>query len=295
MNDLMSDNTHRFLFENTDIRGNLATLSESFQKIASHQKIPHSALPILGEFVAAVALLSETLKFDGILTLQVRGDGPLPLIVAECSNQGHLRAVAKAAENISQETPLEGLTLPQLMGNGVLTITIDPVQGQRYQGIVPVEGDTLADCLGYYFAQSEQLPTRLWLCASETQCAGLMLQSLPAQQVSDPELREEQWRMAEQLAATVSAEELLSLDHETVLYRLFHEMLCRIFPARNFEFKCSCTRERSENAIASLGKQEALALLEEQGKIGIDCHFCGQHYAFKSADIEQMFKHGEMH
>lgn len=290
----MTDATHRFVFENTDIRGNLATLSGSYRAIVSNQSLPVSLQPLLGEFVAAVALLSETLKYDGILTLQVRGNGPVPLIVADCTNDGDLRGIIELGEH--QPLPdYSGLTLPELIGDGVLSLTVDPEHGQRYQGLVPLEGDTLADCLALYFAQSEQLPTKLWLFADQNHCGGLMLQGLPAQQVTDLDQRKEQWQTAVQLANTVTPDELFSLPANDLLYRLFNELGCRLFAAREFRFHCSCNRARGENAISSLGKEEAFALLAEQnGKIAVDCHFCGQHYAFKEEDLQRLFS-GSMH
>lgn len=290
----MTDSTHRFIFDNTDIRGNLACLQSSYQQILANQRIPAELHPLLGEFVAAVALLTETLKFEGILTLQVRGNGPVPLVVADCSHNGHIRAIAELSDTRS-ETDYHNKTLPQLVGEGVLSITIDPKHGQRYQGIVPLEGDSLAESLALYFTQSEQLPTKIWLFSNTQNCGGLMLQALPAQQNPDPDTRREQWQTAVQLAATITPEELFGLTPADVLYRLFNELECRLFAAREFQFKCSCGRARSENAIASLGRQEAYALLEQQGKIAVDCHFCGQHYAFKSEDLQRLFGDGAVH
>lgn len=285
----MRDKTHRFLFDHTDIRGNIATLEISYAEAMRHQQLPAPLAPLLGQFFAAVALLTESLKFEGILTLQVRGDGPVPLIMAEATETGNVRGIMKISEHI----PVAGLScddsIQSLVGNGVLTLTIDPAKGERYQGIVPLEGNTLADCLAHYFQQSEQLPTRVWLFASHAACGGMMLQSLPPQKVTDLDQRAELWTTATQLAATISEQELFQLAHEDLLYRLFNELECRIFPSRQLQFKCSCTRARSENAIASLGADEAFELLEEQGKISIDCQFCGQHYAFKHDDLEKLF------
>jgi len=293
--DITLDKTHRFLFENTDIRGQVVTLEQSYQQVLSQQNLPRCLQPLLGEFIAAVALLSETLKFEGILTLQIRGNGSVPLIMAEATDKGHVRGLMRVNQNLqtSDALPDEALfdtsTLCALVGNGVLTMTVDPAQGNRYQGIVPLEGDTLADCLAHYFEQSEQIPTRLWLFTGEHRCGGLMLQSLPPQNIKDPEQRQELWQTTSQLAQTLRQDELFELDHQTVLYRLFNEMECRLFPARDITFHCSCTRARSENAIQSLGYKEACELLQEQEKIAIDCQFCGRHYSFDSKDIETLF------
>ncbi|WP_075186239.1 Hsp33 family molecular chaperone HslO [Teredinibacter haidensis] len=292
---LTHDKTHRFLFDKTDIRGEIVSLEKSYREVLLQQTLPPVLLPTLGEFVAAVALLSETLKFEGTLTLQVRGDGKVPLIMAEATDQGHVRAILRINQQLHSGDALpdanlfDTSNLRSLVGNGVLTLTIDPVKGERYQGIVPLEGDNLGDCLAHYFEQSEQLPTHIWLFADEKNCGGLMLQSLPPQQITDTEQRREIWETSLQLANTLTEDELFSLPHEQLLFRLFNEMECRLFPARDIRFKCSCTRQRSENAIVSLGREEAVDLLKQKGKITIDCQFCGKHYSFKDADIEKLF------
>ncbi|WP_045856018.1 Hsp33 family molecular chaperone HslO [Teredinibacter purpureus] len=289
------DQTHRFTFNNTDIRGQIVTLSQSYRDVLLQQTLPSVLLPILGEFISAVALLSETLKFDGTLTLQVRGDGNVPLIMAEATNTGHIRGILRTNQALSPNNTVpsndvfDTSSLRSLVGSGVLTLTVDPTNGQRYQGIVPLEGDHLGDCLAHYFEQSEQLPTRIWLFANDTHCGGLMLQSLPAQQIKDLDEREQLWSTSAQLAGTLNQEELFSLSHEQVLYRLFNEFECHFFPARDITFKCSCSRQRSENAIVSLGREEAFQVLNTQQKISIDCQFCGKHYAFKKADIQTIF------
>ncbi|WP_185233471.1 Hsp33 family molecular chaperone HslO [Teredinibacter franksiae] len=295
MSNTLHDKTHRFIFDNTDLRGQLVSLQESYQKVLLQQQLPPVLLPVLGEFIAAVALLSEVLKFEGILTLQVRGDGLVPLIMAEANDSGHVRGIMNLRPDLTENGALPDCTqfdissLKKLVGEGVLTMTVDPQQGERYQGIVPLEGESLGDSLAHYFEQSEQLPTRIWLFANNKNCGGLMLQSLPAQKVKDHSEREQQWNTTVQLANTVTADELFQLAHEQLLYRLFNEFECRVFPAREIQFRCSCSRQRSENAIASLGKQESFELLQEKGKIGIDCQFCGKHYSFNKNDLEGLF------
>ncbi|WP_188149484.1 Hsp33 family molecular chaperone HslO [Teredinibacter waterburyi] len=286
------DCTHRFIFDDTDVRGELVTLRTSYQKAMAHQQIPTSLKPLLGQFFAAISLLSETLKFDGVLTLQARGDGAVPLIMAEANNRGDLRGILRHSESFTNEQ-LELLgtekSFKELLGNGFLTITVDPSQGERYQGVVPLDGETLAACLSSYFVQSEQLPTKLWLFASEFVCGGLMLQSLPAQKIKDLDQRGEVWATAVNLAATLTHDELFSLPRDALLYRLFNELKCRLYPARELQFRCSCSRERSANALISLGRSDAESMLEEKGKIAVDCQFCGQHYAFASEDMDSIF------
>ncbi len=282
----------RFLFDNTDIRGEIVTLSDSYQQVLqNNQDLPAQVQALLGEFVAAVSLLSSTLKFDGILTLQARGDGPLPLIMAECSHHKALRAIARPNPEVDFAA-LEGKDLKALMGDGMLAIIIDPDKGERYQGIVPLDSDNLAGCLQHYFDQSEQLPTRFWLTCDEQAATGLMLQALP-QQLTSGEENEEHWNTALQLANTVKDEELLTLEHSEILYRLFHEEQIRLFEPAAVRFECSCSRERSANALTSLGRAEVESLLAEQDVISIDCQFCNQTYAFGPQDLDGLFGDNE--
>lgn len=293
MNDF--DTTHRFVFDNSDIRGEIVTLHESFRKAVEHQSLTPQQKRLLGEFFVAVTLMSETLKFDGLLTLQARGDGIIPLVMAETTHNGHVRGIIKTSgefaqrKNAGDDLEIDTSNLKQVIGNGVLTLTMDPRKGERYQGIVPLEGNTLADCLSRYFMQSEQLPTRFWIFSDSETAGGLLLQGLPAQKVLDYETRQNQWQTAVQLASTVTSRELFELDHSTVLFRLFNEMDCRLFAGRNIIFQCSCTRDRSANAIASLGKHEAFELLSEREIIHADCQFCGQIYRFNEADVIALF------
>jgi len=284
------DVIHRFIFDETDIRGEIVSLDHSFNEATQHQDIPVQLKPVFGEFLAAAALLSEVLKFEGILTLQAKGDGDVAIIMAEANESGDVRGILRVNPDVVlEETGLDERTLPDLLGNAVLTMTIDPTQGQRYQGIVPVDCDTLSDCLEGYFKQSEQLPTFIRLYTDSHHCGGLFLQSLPAQLVTDPEERQDQWDTRIQLAATLSPEEIFDLDHTDVLTRLFHEMQCRVFEPRQLRFACSCSRERSATALKSIGLNEAVQLLQERDIINIDCQFCGKAYAFGEHDINALF------
>lgn len=291
------DQIHRFLFDATDIRGEIVTLEQSFLAATQHQALSPWCKSLLGEFLAAVSLLSETLKFDGILTLQARGDGDVPLIMAETDQLGHVRGIIKPASSAPLATlDLGDAPLPEVIGNGVLVMTIDPKIGERYQGIVPLEKDTLAECLSDYFERSEQLATQFLLFSSPEKCSGMLLQALPAQKVKDAAQREDQWQTVVQLAKTVKQEELFELEHASLLYRLFNEMECRLFPGKTIQFNCSCSKKRSANAITSLGKADAIELIEQQKKIEIDCEFCGSQYTFTRKDIDSLFgEDGQLH
>lgn len=283
-----SDLIHRFIFDNSDIRGEIVSLGDSYQQILANNSDLHPRVQaLLGEFVAAACLLANSLKFDGVLTLQARGDGPLPIIMAECSHERAIRAIARPSQEADFDA-LAGEDLQSLVGKGVLAIIIEPDRGERYQGVVPLDSPRLGDCLRHYFDQSEQLPSRFWLASGPQACAGLMLQALP-QQLTTAEERADQWNTVEHLAATVSNEELLALGHEQLLFRLFHEQQVRLFEPRSLEFECSCSRQRSANALVSLGRAEVESMIAEQDVISIDCQFCNQQYVFGAADLDDIF------
>ncbi|MGB1270929.1 MAG: Hsp33 family molecular chaperone HslO [Endozoicomonas sp.] len=279
-----SDNiTQRFLFDSTDIRGELVSLNSSFTEALAAHDYPEVIQLLLGELVAAAVLLSTTLKFEGLLTLQARGNGPLKLLMVECTDQKAFRAVAQFGDGIRPGS------LQKLLGEGSLVITVDPVKGNRYQGIVPLERESLSRCLEDYFSQSVQLPTRLWLSSRAGACAGLLLQALSTSAERSEEVRAESWGRVTTLADTVKNSELLGLDHETLLTRLFHEETVRLFDSELVRFECSCSRERSEKIIKILDKQEVETILAEDGQVAMDCQFCNQRYVFDSDDIENLF------
>jgi molecular chaperone Hsp33 len=280
------DFTQRFIFESTDVRGELASLEESYAHVLAKHTYPEPVAALLGELMAAAALLINTLKFDGLLVLQARSSGAVPLLMVECSSERELRAIARyESEQISSAASLQ-----ELMPEGVLAITVDPREGQRYQGLVALDGATLADCFTNYFVNSAQLPTRFWLYADGQRARGMLLQQLPADCLPDPGEREESWQRVIALASTLSAEELLGLDNETILHRLYHEEELRLFAGTDLKFHCSCTRERSAQALQSLGLTDLqLLLAEKAGTIEIDCQFCNQTYLFNENDIMQMF------
>jgi len=283
---LDSDYTQRFLFDDTDVRGEWVGLERSYAEVLAKHSYPEPVAQLLGELLAAAALLVGTLKFDGLMVLQARSSGAVPLLMVECSSDREVRGIARYDEALL--TP--GATFSELMPDGVMAMTIDPANGQRYQGIVALDGVTLADSLSNYFASSEQLPTRFWLAADGRRACGMLLQQLPADRIRDGEEREASWQHLRTLADTLSAEELLGLDTQTVLHRLYHEEQVRLFEPRSIVFRCSCSRERSANAVVSLGQQDAEQLLEEQGgAITIDCQFCNHSYRFDAADIAQLF------
>ena len=282
----MNDFSQRFIFDDTDVRGEMVALQESYAHVLAKHAYPQPVAQLLGEMMAAAALLVGTLKFDGLLVLQARSEGPVPLLMVECSSARELRGIARYdAEQIGSDADLQ-----TLMPDGALAITIDPAKGQRYQGIVALDGVDLAACLSSYFASSEQLPTRFWLKADGQRARGLLLQQLPPDRLKDTEEREASWQHVVALADTLQAEELLGLDNATVLHRLYHQDNVRLFDAAPLIFRCSCSRERSGRALISLGEVDALTLVNEQGgKVEIDCQFCNERYLFDAADVGQLF------
>jgi len=279
-----ADFKQRFLFPETDIRGELVRLDESLETILGSHDYPLAVQGLVGEAVAAVALLAGTLKFNGRLSLQAQGRGPVSLLLAECTHDGQLRALARHDGELDTAA-----NIGALIGDGTMVITITPDQGRQYQGIVPLEGDTLAQCLEGYFQQSEQLPTRLWLASGNGRAAGLMLQRLP-DQVASRDGNQHQWEHLEALAGTLKMEELLDLSAETVLRRLFHETPPRLPEPQPLRFGCTCSRERTENALLSLGAGELKTLLDEDGEATLTCDFCLSRQHFDAVDLAELIR-----
>lgn len=274
-----SDQIQRVLFDELDIRGVLVGLETSYQQALEKHNYPQVIRRVLGEMMAAASVLAANLKFEGRLILQAQGEGDVTLLMAECNHNQELRAIAR----FDGELPDEARFI-DLLEKGRMAITIDPLQGQRYQGVVPLEGDTLGQCLEAYFGQSEQLPTQMHFCADDERAAGFMLQVLPAEGTA-----EEDWGRISHLASTLKDEELLELDNETLLFRLFHEEKCRLFEADTIQFRCDCSRERSLNTLKFMTKEELQGILDEQGNIDVACQFCNEQYHFDQADLEYLF------
>ena len=283
-----TDFTQRFLFDDRDIRGEWVGLDRSYAEVLARHPYPQPVAALLGELMAATALLVGALKFDGLLILQARSQGPIPLLMVECSGDREIRGVARyEADQIGAEA-----TLAQLMPDGHLTLTLDPVKGQRYQGTVDLDGANLSECFTNYFVQSQQLNTRFWLDAKDGKARGLLLQQLPVDRQRDEEERAESWQHVTALASTLKGEEWV-LGNETLLHRLYHEDAVRLFDIEPLRFHCSCSRERSGNSLVSLGEHDAKQLVEEcGGTVEIDCQFCNERYFFDAGDVAQLFAGG---
>jgi len=274
------DTLTRFMFEHAEVRGELVRLDATWRAVLARHDYPKPVRNLLGEMMAACALLAATLKFEGALIMQMQGSGPVTLLVVECDNEFHLRATAKWRDHLADDD------VRALLGDGKFVITIDPkTGGQAYQSIVALEGATVAEVLEHYMLRSEQLETRLWLAADANQACGLLLQRLPEKTSED----EDAWNRALNLAGTLTSGELLSLPAREVLHRLFHEEDLRLFEPQPVSFRCTCSRDRVTAMLRMLGLDEVRSILSEQGRIDVDCEFCNQHYSFDPVDAEQIF------
>jgi molecular chaperone Hsp33 len=291
----MHDFIQRFHFSDSPVRGELVQLSSTVSEVLSRHDYPPRVAALLAEAMAACTLLASTLKFEGAMILQARGDGPLEALMVECNHRKEVRAIAQLGESWTAESSF--LPLTELFGNGQLAITVDPEKGQRYQGIVPLDSDKLSTCLEHYFEQSEQLPTRLWLASGDENAAGLLLQVLPGHNTGDDA---DIWSRLCQLTDTIKTDELLDLPASEILYRLYHEELVELHQEDEVCFQCNCSRERTEQVLLSLGEAELHSIIEDQGVIDINCQFCNQQYRFDPIDIEQLLRggsggHGQLH
>jgi molecular chaperone Hsp33 len=273
------DDSYRFLFEDADVRGETVVLNNVLKNLIATHAYGPGVQKLLGEFAAATVVISNNLKFDGRVVLQGRGEGPISLIMVECSSGGEVRGIARG-ELEAPEGPLKS-HLP----DGVLTLTIEPEVGQRYQGIIAVQRDELADVLSDYFEQSEQLATKFWLSTRAECSAGLMLQQLPKQLVKDESERLDQWQTLCALADTVTPDELINNDTDRLLFQLFNEWDIKRFEPKYIRFACNCSRDRSLNAIRLLPKHEITELFEEQQTVTMNCEMCGHSYHFTRNDV----------
>jgi molecular chaperone Hsp33 len=285
------DTLHRFMFEHYPIRGHLVHLDASWTALTEHRVYPPEIRDTLGEAVAASLLLAATIKFDGVLSLQLQGDGPVNLLLAQCTSGLGVRGLARYREEAFNAITVEGIA--DLIGAGNLTVTMESDDGaQRYQGIVPIGGKRLADSLQVYFENSEQLPTRLWLQADEHGASGMLLQRLPGtagETEADAAAIEDAWRRVQLIGATLTPEELGSLADAEIVRRLFNEDDVRLYEPSPVYFRCRCSRERVSGMLQGLGESETRSVLAERGEVEVRCDFCNRAYVFDAVDVEQMF------
>ena len=272
----------RFIFDDQPVRSLHVQLQSVWQHIVQRKPYPAAIRSALGELLAAGVLLSSNLKLPGKLILQIQGQGDLKMLVAETDSNHSCRATARWDEQANLD---DGRSLIELLGeNAVFGITLQPNEGEPWQGIVPLEGSNIAEMLSAYMRRSEQLDTHISLAASEHAAGGLLLQRLPEQQIDA-----DAWTHYTTLADTVTPQELIELDAQHLLYRLFHETPPRVFEPEQIEFACTCSRGKVSDMLLLLGGQEVGNIVAEQGSIAIDCDFCGEKYVFDDTDVQALF------
>lgn len=279
------DCIQRFIFEHADIRGEIVRLNKSFTSITEQHDYPVIIQQLLGEALTTSILLTATIKFSGNLTLQFQSDSttPVKLLVARCDQSFNIRGLAQFDIDLLKDQKNSA----ELLGDGQLVVTISPDNTvQPYQSIIPLHKEGITASLENYFAQSEQLATRIWLASSEHACAGILLQLLPEKTSHE---REMFWEHAVRISETITSEELLTLNNETILHRLYHDQDIRIFDSQSVQFKCHCNKERMLQAIQTLGEQEAMQMLAEKAFITVTCEFCSNHYNFDKVDVATIF------
>lgn len=295
------DCLHRFMFEQYPIRGHLVHLDAAWRALTLHREYPAAIRDTLGEAVAASLLLAATVKFDGVLSLQLQGDGPVHLMLAQCTGGLGVRGLARYREGVhtGAETGADADGIADLIGAGNLTVTLETDDGaQRYQGIVPIGGRRLAESLQVYFENSEQLPTRLWLHADAFGASGMLLQKLPVADAPaaaagmDAAAVEDAWRRVQMIGETLTPEELQTLTDTEILHRLFNEDDVRLFEPAPVYFRCRCSRERVSRMLQGLGDAETRSVLAERGEVEVRCDFCNRAYVFDAVDVAQLFNAG---
>ena len=289
---IKQDYRQRFVFDGLDVRGCIVRLQETTSQVQATHHYPPALAVLLNEFTLAAVLLRDSIKTDGGLTIQLRTPGAIQLIIADCMADGRVRAISEydnAAISANEQ-----IKLKDLGAGSVLAITISPEQGERYQSIVPIERETLSACLEDYFDRSEQLSSRFKLLANSAQGLGVALHALPQEKITDKEQAQQHFDRLNALLKTLSLEEGLTLASDSILTRLFHEEQCRLFNPNQVEFGCPCSKQKSLDSIAAIGKDEVLELIHErkqndESKVVIDCHFCFQRYDFDFATIMALF------
>jgi molecular chaperone Hsp33 len=301
--DSSKDILQKFIFDNAAVRGELVEISDAWREIQARHAYPKAVRALLGEMVAAAALLSANLKFNGAIVMQIHGDGPVNLLVVECDAELRVRATAKMRGDAAIADNATLTELLNMHGKGRFVITLDPLEkmpGQQpYQGVVPLDGEDIATVIENYMLRSEQMDTKLWLAADDKVARGLLLQKLPRTVTNEGEVKQateeedlETWNRAVMLGQTIKQEELLSTDVQTMLKRLFWEETLRVYEPAHPQFFCSCTREKVGNMLKMLGREEVESALADLGELAINCDFCGKHYAFDKVDCTQLFATG---
>jgi molecular chaperone Hsp33 len=275
------------MFDNMPVRGAIVRLHATYQVALSKHAYAPVAQQLLGDALTVITLLTHTVKLNGSLMLQAQGEGPVTLLLSECTHDFHVRGL------IHHKSPLLPGNLHEMFGKGVMAINMKADNlPQNYQGVVPLQGENLAQALEAYFAQSEQLPTRIFLAHDSLSTCGLLLQAVPGHESPQGML---DWEHVVTLADTLKPEELLGLTNREILYSLYHQEAVRVFDTQPISFRCSCSRTRMEAVLVSLGKDELMSILKEFGTVDTFCEFCNHHYLFDAVDIHQLLTDANNH
>jgi molecular chaperone Hsp33 len=292
----MTDHIRTLIFDQSSCRAHLVHLTKTWQKVIHNNNYPTPVQRVLGELVAVSVMLSASLKFDGSLIIQIQGDGPIRLLVAECNNQLGLRATVKMAENYYIPDHAGFKELLNLTGKGICAIILDPrtrLPGQApYQGIVPLTGNSLAESIEAYMLNSEQIETRLVLNANSNTAAGLMIQKMPSHggTVSANGIDEDGWQRLIALISTIQITEHLNISTDELAKRLFWKEEPTTLAKRETFFECSCSRVKVERMLINLGPKEINEAFSENPVLEILCDFCNANYSFTQEECSKLFK-----
>jgi molecular chaperone Hsp33 len=277
---LHTDTLIPFAFETLPVRGALVQLKKSWQRMQIGHRYERPVLEILGHSAAASTLIAQSLKFDSLITMQLSGNGPLSMLVMQCTSDLELRGMALAT------VPHEDAGFVEMAARANCAITVDGGEIDRpYQGIVEVSGESLAESLEGYYRHSAQIPTHLALIGEPTLAGGLLLQQIP--EVGDPPL--DDWRRLGLLAGTLSARDLVDGAGVDLLARLFAEDDLRVFRERDVVFRCRCSQQRAEDVLRLLGEEDTRSACREQGLVDVTCEYCGHTRSFDEVDISRVF------
>ncbi len=297
------DEVRRFIIENLPLRGHWVRLGSAWRALREHRDYPAGTRELLGQAVSASVLLAATLKFRGALTLQLQGNGAASLLVAQCTHDFRVRALARAEpvadalEPAADQDPLTPELFRRLVGSeGRLAVTVEADErAMRYQGVVPLTGRSFSECLETYFASSEQLPTRVRLAADATAAAGLLLQRLPAgAEDAEPSDVDAAWAQAGRDLDAISRSDLLTTPVEGTIKRHFAHQDVRLFRGTPVRFECRCGTIQVTDLLRALGEDEMRDLLKEQGAVTVTCDFCNRPYRFDAVDIARLFAPGSI-
>ena len=284
-----SDVLNRYIFENLHVRGELVQIDQSYKDIIENHEYPAAVTNLLGQLMAATCLLTATIKFEGEISVQLQGNGPVKYAVINGNHKQEMRGIASIIKDI------EGDSLKDLMGDANMVITIIPNKGERYQGVVALEGENLSKCLEHYFATSEQLSTKIWLYADEItlKAGGSLIQVVPDSEDKEQQLAD--FEHISQLTDTLKADELYTLEANEVLYRLYNQEEVRLFDPQGVSFVCGCSEDKCLSAIVNMGLEAIEQHLKEHGSINITCDFCKKSYMFDQPKLASILDKKSLH